>query len=224
MSYIYPTATTNVSDSFADHQERGSVNPGTDYTAAWGSDVHAIASGVVTDVTTTFGGSGGRMVHIDHDDGSGADYLHLSSISVSEGQRVERGDVIAESGASGDGKEWYYGPHLHISFRRRHGAAYTNAGNLDFDAIMRAQTTTASNGAHTIQEEDDMAQLYTLTSPPAPSTSIYFVHPGGVSPVQSVDPEVIVLKSFAAQMNAGQPPILTDAQYKLVDEVMRRRL
>lgn len=224
MNYIHPTAVTSVSDSFKDHQERSSPNPGTDYMAVWGSDVRAVASGVVTDVTSTFSGSGGRMVHIDHDDGTSADYLHLSSISVREGQRVNQGEVIGESGASGDGKEFYYGPHLHISFRTRHGAAYTKAGNIDFDALMRSQTTTASNGAHTIQEEDDMAQLYTLTSPPAPSTSIYFVHPGGVSPVKSVDPEVIVLKSFAEQMNSGKAPVLTDGQYKLVDEVMQRRL
>lgn len=161
MGYIYPTNTTRVSDDFAAHVARGSVNPGTDY-VCWRVDVLSVASGVVTNTDGNPSGSGGRMIHIDHDDGTGADYLHLDALSVSRGDRVAQGQKIAVSGNSGDPVGGgVYGYHLHISFRRRHGAAYTNAGNIDFDALMHAQTGAAGTGAqpltpttHTVQEDD----------------------------------------------------------------------
>ena len=149
MPYIYPCSTTHVSDSFADHVNRASPNPGTDYTAGHGSKVFAVANGVVTDVTTTVSGGGGRMVHIDYDDGSGGDYLHLSAIQVTRNQRVFQGHHIADSGASGLGSEWGYDPHLHYSHRTRHGSAYQNAGNVDFDAIRGDELG--------IEGEDEMA-------------------------------------------------------------------
>lgn len=137
-SVIYPTDTTNVSDSFAVHVARGSPNPGTDYTAAYGSQVYSVAAGVVTDADPSTGGGGGRTVHIDHDDGSGADYLHLSTIECTVGQHVEQGAHIAHSGASGFDEEYYYGAHLHISYRLNHSHGYVNDGNIDFDALIRS--------------------------------------------------------------------------------------
>ena len=137
--YTYPTLTTNVSDTFTDHVNRGSVNPGTDYTAAYGSAVYAVASGTVTDADNTNGGGGGRTIHIDHDDGSGSDYLHLSACQVPAGRWVAQGTQIGVSGASGNGSNWWYGPHLHISFRYNHAHGYGNSGNVDFDAVMSAQ-------------------------------------------------------------------------------------
>lgn len=136
MGYVYPTNTTNVSDSFQDHVNRGSVNPGTDYTAAYGSPVWAVAAGVIQVADSSNNGSGGRTMNIAHDDGTGSDYLHLSSIVVGGG-RVAQGQLIAYSGASGNGSDWYYGAHLHISFRPNHTSYFGNAGNQDFDAIMR---------------------------------------------------------------------------------------
>jgi murein DD-endopeptidase len=138
-NYTYPCAVKNVSDSFTDHVNRGSVNPGTDYTAAYGDAVSAVAAGVVTDASNSPSGGGGRTIHVDHDDGSGADYLHLSSLNIAAGARVSQGQLIARSGASGYGSDWYYGPHLHISFRYNHAHGYGNNGNVDFDAIMRSQ-------------------------------------------------------------------------------------
>lgn len=137
---IYPTVVHSVSDSFNDHVARGSVNPGTDYTDPLGDDVHAVAAGVITDVTTTFGGSGGKMVHIDHTAlGTGSDYLHLSDNStVTVGQTVAQGDVIAKSGGSGNGSMTGYGYHLHISYRTVLGHAYTNTNNIDFDAYIKS--------------------------------------------------------------------------------------
>jgi len=160
----YPVATRNVSDSFADHVARGSVNPGTDYTAPYGSEVVSVNDGYVADVVLTNYGSGGRMIYVDHDDGSGVDYLHLSRIDVKKGDRVRRKQHLGYSGASGYGDEHYYGAHLHISIRNRHGYHAMNAGNYDFDASIKAQWDTAgwaTDGGSTpiSNEEDTMAVL-----------------------------------------------------------------
>lgn len=155
-NYIYPVNPHPIQDfdsTFAGHVARGSVNPGTDYAVAMGTSVVSVASGVVTDADGAPDGSGGRTVHVDHDDGSGADYLHLNAISVSAGDRVSQGQRVGFSGASGEGINNYYGPHLHISFRYNHSHGYWNDGNVDFDAIMTAQTAAAGGGAVPIPEE-----------------------------------------------------------------------
>lgn len=158
--YTYPTNSRAVSDSFADHVERGSVNPGTDY-ICYRTPVYAVAAGVVTDADGNPSGSGGRMIHIDHDDGTGADYLHLDALSVSAGDRVKQGQKIAVSGNSGQPVGGgSYGFHLHISFRPNHSHGYGNVGNLDFDAMMRAETTAADLAAELL--EDDVP-TYPLT-------------------------------------------------------------
>ena len=157
-AYVYPTSTTGVSDDFQDHVDRGSVNPGTDYTAAYGSNVVAVAAGTVTDASNDPGGGGGRTVHIDHDDGTGSDYLHLSAVGCSAGQWVPQGALIGISGASGYGSDWYYGPHLHISYRPNHAHGYGNSGNQDFDAIMTAQggQPTPPEPTPIIEEEEEI--------------------------------------------------------------------
>jgi len=137
---IFPCAEHRVSDSFDVHRNRNppSPNPGTDYEAAYGSDFWSVSAGVVTDIDPTFDGSGGRMVHVDHDDGTGADYLHLSVIGVTVGQRVAQGEVMGKTGASGFNSDHGYGAHLHISYRTVHGHAYTNFQSIDFDALVRS--------------------------------------------------------------------------------------
>lgn len=142
MAYVYPTAVTNVSDSFQDHVNRGSVNPGTDYTSGYGTAVVAVAAGTVTDASNDNGGGGGRTVHINHDDGTGSDYLHLSQVQVNVGQWVSQNARLGLSGASGYGDDWYYGAHLHISYRPNHSQGYSNNGNQDFHAIMATQQPT----------------------------------------------------------------------------------
>jgi murein DD-endopeptidase len=102
--------------------------------------VWSVADGTVTDITATLSGSGGRMIHIDNDDGTGADYLHLSDSTsfVTLGQHVTQGTKIALSGASGFDDDHYYGAHLHISYRTVTGHDYTNTDNIDFDALVRS--------------------------------------------------------------------------------------
>lgn len=134
-----------ITDSFEGHRGRTnppSRNPGTDYAVPMGTVVKAIADGTVTGIVPTFRGGGGRMIFMSFPGGFNADYLHLQSIEVVEGQEVKQGQRIGLSGASGLGSETGYGPHLHLSFRR--GGSPTMAiGNLDFETYVSAPTPKA---------------------------------------------------------------------------------
>lgn len=158
-TYIRPTTVTAISDTFADHVARGSVNPGVDYETRVGTPLVSVAAGRVTDADDNPAGAGGKMVHVDHDDGTGADYLHLSGVSVARGQKVIQGQRLGYTGNTGDST----GPHLHMSFRPNHDHGYSNVGNQDFEAVLRAQGAAAAGGGAAPlppeQEDDEMARF-----------------------------------------------------------------
>ncbi|BCT75022.1 hypothetical protein SCMU_08640 [Sinomonas cyclohexanicum] len=87
----------------------GEFHRGQDFAAQCGTAVKAAAGG-----TVTFAGwhpyGGGNRVVIDHGNGLETTYNHLASFSVSVGQRVDRGALIALSGTSGAST----GCHLHF--------------------------------------------------------------------------------------------------------------
>lgn len=173
---VYPCKVHNVSDSFQDHVNRHSVNPGTDYTASYGDEVYAVMDGTVMVADGNPDGSGGRTICIYHPDGSSTDYLHLSALAVSVGQHVSQGQRIAWSGGSGDGENQYnpatgggYAPHLHISYRPHNQIDwFGNVGNADFDAAIRAQggTDAAGGGGTPISndEGDEFVTVFYATS------------------------------------------------------------
>lgn len=119
LSFGYPCDTHNISDHWAEHRARGSAG-GTDFTAAYGSSLYAMADGVVTIADASPSGSGGRYIQISH----GAmgpcasvktESLHLSALFVSPGQSVSRGQVIGRTGASAYGSDYGTGgPHVHV--------------------------------------------------------------------------------------------------------------
>jgi len=138
-SWIRPVE-GKITDSFEGHKNRAkpAANPGIDYGVAFGTGVKAVADGVVSGIVSTFTGSGGRMIFLDFPSGHRADYLHLSRIDVLQGQEVKQGQIIGLSGASGLGKEYGYGPHLHFSFRVG-GRPTMGAGNIDYEAFLSQQ-------------------------------------------------------------------------------------
>ncbi|WP_435103232.1 M23 family metallopeptidase [Arhodomonas sp. AD133] len=73
---------------------------GVDIAAPVGTPVNAPADGVVTLTHDDMFFSGGTLL-LDHGHGLSSAFLHLSRITVEEGERVNRGDKIAEVGASG---------------------------------------------------------------------------------------------------------------------------
>ena len=80
---------------------------GIDVSAPMGAAIVAPAGGVVTRVTKETGY--GLVLEIDHGNGITTKYAHCSRIVVRDGQRVKRGQVIANVGNSGLST----GPHLH---------------------------------------------------------------------------------------------------------------
>jgi murein DD-endopeptidase MepM/ murein hydrolase activator NlpD len=87
------------------------VHTGVDFAASEGTPIHAAADGVIVSAGE-YGGYGNATI-IDHGGGIATLYGHQSSIGVSEGQRVTRGQVIGRVGCTGA----CTGPHLHFEVR-----------------------------------------------------------------------------------------------------------
>ncbi len=81
---------------------------GIDISVPTGTPVYACAAGTVE--IAGWSGSYGYYVVISHGSGYTTLYAHNSSLSVKQGQRVNRGDKIALSGSTGNAS----GPHLHL--------------------------------------------------------------------------------------------------------------
>ena len=86
---------------------RVQMHRGIDIANRVGTDVIAPADGIVTRITRMH--TLGRLVEISHGYGIRTRYGHLSKIFVRVGQKVKRGDKIAEMGNTGRST----GPHLH---------------------------------------------------------------------------------------------------------------
>jgi murein DD-endopeptidase MepM/ murein hydrolase activator NlpD len=101
-----------------------------DFVMPVGTDVFAARDGVVIEVASDFFESGtdyevdgprANVVRILHADGTMALYVHLNwnTIRVVPGQRVRRGEYLADSGNTG----FTTGPHLHFVVQRNEGGA-----------------------------------------------------------------------------------------------------
>ena len=89
------------------------AHTGVDLIAPQGDPVLAVADGTVTDVVTSHKGQG-NVVEITHPGGYVSRYAHLADITVSRGQRVQRGRKIASVGISGNS----FAPHLHFELMK----------------------------------------------------------------------------------------------------------
>ena len=81
---------------------------GTDVAAPQGTPLHAPAAGIVIFADPGLYLTGGTLL-IDHGQGVSSAFLHLSSIDVKVGDRVEQGQVLGKVGATGRAT----GPHMH---------------------------------------------------------------------------------------------------------------
>ena len=84
-------------------------HPAIDIAADYGTGVKAAASGTVIYAGWKSNG-GGYQIWIAHGGGLYTTYNHLSSVAVSYGDHVGRGEFIGRIGTSG----WSTGPHLHF--------------------------------------------------------------------------------------------------------------
>lgn len=89
----------------------GSFHTGIDIAVPYGTPVHATADGLVVFAGTMNGY--GRTVIVEHSQSVRTLYAHMSALSVSVGERIERDDVVGRVGLSGRTT----GPHLHYEVR-----------------------------------------------------------------------------------------------------------
>ena len=95
----------------------GRLHSGQDMACPTGTPVRSISSGVVT--FSGWAGNLGYKVEILHWDGTVSWYGHNSKLRVSEGQRVEPGQLIALAGSTGNST----GPHVHLEIHPNGGNA-----------------------------------------------------------------------------------------------------
>ncbi|MEU6135928.1 peptidoglycan DD-metalloendopeptidase family protein [Nocardioides sp. NPDC047086] len=94
-----------------------STHTGLDFAAPYGTPIHAIARGTVTE--TAWGGAYGNRTIITLEDGTEIWYCHQSDYGVSVGQTVSPGEVIGYVGSTGNST----GNHLHVEVRPGGGDA-----------------------------------------------------------------------------------------------------
>src|SRR5256885_5840152 len=99
-----------------------SVHKGLDYAVPAGTPVFAVNSGTVILAHPLF--FEGNCVVLDHGQGLLTLYLHLSEITVKEGDHIARGQQIGISGATGRAT----GAHLHVAVRWQ--GVYLNPATL----------------------------------------------------------------------------------------------
>ena len=110
-AFIYPmqsVITSPFGSARVFNNELKSYHSGTDFRAKIGTEIYASNRGKVVISKNRF--LAGGSVVLDHGEGLFSMYYHCSEIKVQVGQIVEKGDLIALSGATGR----VSGPHLHF--------------------------------------------------------------------------------------------------------------
>jgi murein DD-endopeptidase MepM/ murein hydrolase activator NlpD len=135
-----PPIDTTVSEGFGTRRtfngKLASVHRGLDYHAKPGSPVTAANSGEVVLARELF--YEGNCVIIDHGQQFYTLYMHLSHLEVSEGEKVEKGQEVGLSGATGRAT----GPHLHTAVRWQ--GAYLDPAQLWLLPLPKLELTTQS--------------------------------------------------------------------------------
>ncbi len=98
---------------FKINQAFGFFHPGIDLGASIGDSIKPIKAGIVVEAGYTKDGYG-NTVYIDHGNGLGSRYAHLSKIEVKVGDKVDMNTEIGRVGTSGHST----GPHLHLEIHQ----------------------------------------------------------------------------------------------------------
>ena len=113
-TYIFPLedAHAEVTNSYGWQEnpvvKQKSLHPGADFAADYGTNVLAVANGIVLDCS--YDAAYGYILTLEHENGVQTQYAHLSEFLVEFRDVVRQGQIIAKTGDSG----WTTGPHLHL--------------------------------------------------------------------------------------------------------------
>lgn len=108
--WVWPVGSRTITSPYG--EKRGSqTHPAMDIGAPTGNPVYASNNGTV--IYAGWDGGYGKTIRISHGNGIVSTYAHLSSINVSVGQNVTKGDRIGGVGSTGNST----GPHLHYEVR-----------------------------------------------------------------------------------------------------------
>ena len=108
-TYFWPTDGGYISA----YQGDGRGHKGIDIAAPYGTPIYAAESGTVIETGDGWNGGYGNCVRVQHDDGNVTVYAHQSSIAVSYGDYVVKGQLLGYVGSTGDST----GNHLHFEVR-----------------------------------------------------------------------------------------------------------
>ncbi|MEZ4219385.1 MAG: peptidoglycan DD-metalloendopeptidase family protein [Polyangiaceae bacterium] len=148
-----------------------------------GQPVLAAAGGTV--IAAGWGSSGwaayGQRVYIQHDPGDGHKYTtlyaHLDSLNVSQGQKVNKGDVIGTLGQSCNGAKScsnFSTPHVHFSVHRDSNFGGTGSGG---SYAGRATRPEPLDGATGLQQGQTHTSKNGQSTPPPPQTCDLVIPP-----------------------------------------------
>lgn len=107
----YPTSYRSISAGYPNYSS-GAYHGGVDFRCPTGTPVYASDSGYVA-IAKSLTYSYGKYILINHGNGLSTLYAHNSQLCVSQGQAVQKGQLIAYSGSTGNSS----GPHLHFEVR-----------------------------------------------------------------------------------------------------------
>lgn len=106
------------------------MHKGTDFAAAHGTDIFATADGIV--IHAGWQSGFGKLVRIKHAFGIETLYAHNTNLRVTKGQRVSRGDHIADMGSTGRSTGTHLHYEIHVNGRTVNPMIYIKAARNVF--------------------------------------------------------------------------------------------
>lgn len=188
----WPTDGTNISSDFGNREapvDGASTNhKGIDIEVGEGTNVYACEAGTVINAGNS--DSAGKWIEIDHGNGYTSKYMHNSELKVSAGDVVEKGQLIALSGNTGNSS----GPHLHfqieyneepldpMSFKYNNdlGTGTSGFGYNEFSGANATETTytakvaTWTETTETVESNDPNVEEYSNTTYNMTTTEINY--------------------------------------------------